>query len=205
MKLKIAGLIIFAVLLAGCNKLENDSTSGSMLQIVSLTGNDLNGKAGSTTVFSDVETGGSIFNDSAVAAVMSRPIDPLGDPANLTPYMDVLVDQIDVSFKRTDGRNQEGVDVPMHFTQPMSMLATIGKTTLIPFMLIRHAAKLEAPLLALNLPENQGKILELVAVVTIHGKDMGGNRVVPVTGYVPVWCSNFADATTPAPTTSTVN
>ncbi len=200
MKLKIAGLIIFAVLLAGCNKLENDSTSGTMLQIVSLTGNDLAGKAGSTTVFSDVETGGSIFNDNAIADIMALPLDPTLTSADLTPYYNVLIDQIDVVFQRTDGRNQEGVDVPNRFTQPMGVLVPITKETKIPFILIRHDAKLEPPLLALTLPQNQAKILELVAVVTIHGKDMGGHRVAPITGLVTVWCANFADPVTPTPT-----
>lgn len=199
MKLKIAGLIIVAVMLAGCNKLENDSTSGTMLQIVSLTGNDLTGAAGSTTVFSDVETNGSIFNDSAVADIRAMPLDPALSATDLTSYYDVNIDQIDVAFKRTDGRNQEGVDVPYHFTQPMGALVPITKDTKIPFILIRHDAKLEPPLLALNLPQNQAKILQLVAVVTIHGKDMGGHRVAPITGYISVQCANFADPVTPTP------
>jgi hypothetical protein len=115
--------------------------------------------------------------------------------------MNVLVDQIDVVFKRTDGRNVEGVDVPYRFTQPMSMLVPINENLEIPFVLIRHVAKLEAPLLALREVTSQGIVLQLVAQVTIHGKDMGGHRLAPVTGYISVWCSNFADADAPTPTT----
>ena len=199
MKLKIFGLIIVALAMAACsracNGVENDSTSGTMLQIVSLTGNDLQGAAGSTTVFSDVVTNGSIFNDNGVADIMALPLDPMLEATQLTPYMDVLIDQIDVEFRRTDGRNVEGVDVPYRFTQPMSILVPINSNMQIPFVLIRHVAKLEAPLLALNGTLNQGKVLQLVAVVTIHGKDQGGHRVAPVTGYINVWCSNFADTT----------
>jgi hypothetical protein len=201
MKLKIFGLIIAVLFLASCNAMENDSTSGSMMQIVSLTGNDLEGKAGSTTVFSDVVTNSSIFNDNGVAAIQTLPLDPLLDPTMITPYMNVLVDQIDVVFKRTDGRNVEGVDVPYRFTQPMSMLVPINENLEIPFVLIRHVAKLEAPLLALREVTSQGIVLQLVAQVTIHGKDMGGHRLAPVTGYISVWCSNFADADAPTPTT----
>lgn len=194
MKLKILGLII-VVAMAGCNGVENDSTSGTMLQIVSLTGNDLQGAAGSTTVFSDVITNGSIMNDNGVAAIMALPLDPMLGTGDITPYMDVLIDQIDVEFRRTDGRNVEGVDVPYRFTQPMSMLVPINSEMEIPFVLIRHVAKLEAPLLALRETQNQGKVLQLVAVITIHGKDQGGHRVAPKTGYINVWCSNFADTT----------
>jgi len=203
MKLKILGLIIVVLLLAGCSAVENDSTSGTMLQIVSLTGNDLDGNEGSTTVFSDVYTADSIINDNGVADIRALPLDPLLDAKQVTPYMDVLIDQIDVEFKRTDGRNVEGVDVPYRFTQPISMLAPINKETKMPFVLIRHVAKLEAPLLALREVISQGVVLQLVAKVTIHGKDTGGHRVAPVTGYISVWCSNFADTTPVTPTTST--
>jgi hypothetical protein len=192
MKLKIFGLIIAVLAMAACNAVENDSTSATMLQIISMTGNDLQGNEGSTTVFSDVITNGSIINDNGVAEMIAVTLDPLYSANNeITPYMDVLVDQIDVDFRRTDGRNVEGVDVPYSFNQPMSMLVSFAETVKIPFILIRHEAKREAPLLRLR--ENFD-VLQLVAVVTIHGKDLGGHRVAPVTGYVSVWCANFADA-----------
>lgn len=195
MKLKIFGLIIMVLAMTacntGCNALENKSTSASMLQLVSLTGKDLQGNEGSTTVFSDVIFENSIINDNGVAALAAYPLDPL--ILEPSPYMEVMVDQIDIDFKRTDGRNVEGVDVPFRFTQPMSMLVPFGTGANIPFVLIRHAAKLEAPLLELREWVNQEKILQLVAIVTIHGKDLGGHRVAPVTGNLSVWCANFAD------------
>jgi hypothetical protein len=193
MKLKLLALIIVSLLLASCLAKENDSTSGTMLQIISLTGNDLEGKAGSTTVFSDVITNGSIFNDNGVADIKALPLDPYLEIT--TQYMDVMVDQIDVEFRRTDGRNVEGVDVPYRFTQPMSVLVTTLTPVKIPFVLIRHVAKAEAPLLALREVPSREFVLQLVAVVTIHGKDLGGHRVAPVTGYINVWCANFADPT----------
>jgi hypothetical protein len=195
MKMKILLLSIAALFLASCNTIENESTSASMLQIASVTGNDLDGTPGSTTIFSDVLTNNSLINDNGVAEINALPIDPLIDSKSITPYMDVLVDQIDVAFKRTDGRNVEGVDVAYHFNQPMSMLVTINGSASIPFILIRHVAKQEPPLLALREWTSQGKILQLVATVTIHGKDLGGHRVAPVTSNVSVWCSNFADQT----------
>jgi hypothetical protein len=152
----------------------------------------LQGTAGSTTVFSDVINNGSIINDNGVAEIKAMPLDPLLEFT--TQYMDVMVDQIDVEFRRTDGRNVEGVDVPYRFTQPMNMLVTTLATVKIPFVLIRHVAKMEAPLLALREVPSREFVLQLVAVVTIHGKDLGGNRVAPVTGYISVWCANFADA-----------
>jgi hypothetical protein len=192
MKLKVLGLIIVVMLLSGCVAKENDSTSGSFLVINSLTGNDLEGNEGSTTVFSDVDVAGSIFNDNGVAEVTALIYDPMQD-ADLSYYQNVVVDQIDVEFRRTDGRNVEGVDVPYRFTQPMNWLVAVDSTEEIPFMLIRHVAKMEAPLLALREVPSQEVVLQLVAKVTVYGKDLGGHRLAPVSGYLSVWCSNFAD------------
>jgi len=192
MKLKVLVLIIAALTLAACNASENDSTSASMLQIVSLTGNDLEGKEGSTTVFSDVVgAAGSIINDNGVAVLRTETIDP--NLKNVSSYMDIMVDQIDVKFQRTDGRNVEGVDVPYSFTQPMNVLVMLNQEMTVPFVLIRHVAKMEPPLLALREVPSREFVLQLVAIVTIHGKDLGGHRVAPVTGYISVWCANFAD------------
>jgi hypothetical protein len=203
MKLKVLVLIIALLALAGCVAKENDSTSASFLVIRSLTGNDLDGTEGSTTVFSDVLTDGSIVNDNGVASVEARTYNPVedSDAHDITYYMNVIVDQVDVEFMRTDGRNVEGVDVPYRFTQPVNMLVAIGDKVDLSFVLIRHVAKLEPPLFALREVPNQGKILELVAKVTLHGKDLGGHRVNPVSGYITVWCGNFADPAAPEPTT----
>jgi hypothetical protein len=199
MKMKFLALGIMVLLLTGCVAKENDSTSGSFLVINSLTGNDLKGDPGSTTVFSDVDSAGSIINDNGVAEVSALIYNPLTD-TDVSYYNNVIVDQIDVEFKRTDGRNVEGVDVPYRFTQPMNWLVEVDNVAEIPFILIRHVAKLEAPLLALKEAPSQGFVLQLVAIVTIHGKDLGGHRVAPVSGYISVWCSNFAD---PEPDTTT--
>ena len=197
MKLKILVLIIVALVMTGCLAKEDDSTSASFLVINSLTGKDLEGTDGSTIVFSDVVTSsGSIVNDNGVASITTLTYNPLEDSAgnDITFYMNVIVDQIDVEFMRTDGRNVEGVDVPYSFTQPMNMIVPVDEVVDIPFVLIRHVAKLEPPLFALSQVPNQGKVLQLVAKVTVHGKDLGGHRVAPVSGYVSVWCANFADS-----------
>ncbi len=204
MKLRFLVLIIAALVLGGCVAKEGDTTSASFLVINSLTGNDLEGNAGSTTVFSDVDMGGSIVNDNGVASVSTLTYNPLEDSEehDITYYMNVIVDQIDVEFMRTDGRNVEGVDVPYRFTQPINMIVPVDENVEIPFVLIRHVAKLEAPLFALREITSQGVVLQLVAKVTLHGKDLGGHRVAPVSGYISVWCSNFADSQPePEPTT----
>jgi hypothetical protein len=98
MKLKILVLIIAALFLASCVAKEKDSTSGSFLVINSLTGNDLEGLPGSTTVFSDVDIAGSIVNDNGVAEVTTLTYDPMEDSTahDITYYNNVVIDQIDV-------------------------------------------------------------------------------------------------------------
>lgn len=201
MKLKFLVLIIAALVLGSCVAKENDSTSASFLVINSLTGNDLAGQAGSTTVFSDVSLAGSIVNDNGVAMVSAMTYNPIEDSEthDITYYMNVIVDQIDVEFMRPDGRNVEGQDVPYRFTQPMTMLVPVDKEVEIPFVLIRHVAKLEKPLLQLRDGPSQAFVLQLVAKVTVHGKDLGGHRVAPVSRNITVWCSNFADPVEPEP------
>jgi hypothetical protein len=196
MKLKLLVLVIAALALGGCLAKEDDSTSASFLVISSLTGNDLQGKAGSTTVFSDVITNGSIINDSAVAVVGALTYNPTADSAahDITYYMNVVIDQVDVEFLRTDGKNVEGVDVPYHFSQPVNILVEVDKTASLPFVLIRHVAKMETPLIQLRDVPSEEFVLQLVAKVTVHGKDLGGHRVAPVSGYLTVWCANFADS-----------
>lgn len=201
MKLKLLVLIIAALALGSCLAKEDDSTSASFLVINSLTGNDLLGNAGATTVFSDVITyAGAIVNDNGVASVTTLTYNPTEDSPehDITYYMNVIVDQIDVQFMRTDGKNVEGVDVPYHFSQPMNMLVAVDDMVDIPFVLIRHAAKMETPLIELREVPSEEFVLQLVAKVTLHGKDLGGHRVAPVSGYLSVWCANFAD-TEPEP------
>ena len=101
---------------------------------------------------------------------------------------------------RTDGRNVEGVDVPYRFTQPMNMLVPIDEDHRYP--LRSHPPRWPSwkrrcwP--CARSPTREF-VLQLVAKVTVHGKDLGGHRVAPVSGYISVWCANFADPARPNP------
>ena len=176
-----------------CNKLENLSESGSALIVTFITGLDLEGNAGSTTIFSDViTTSGSIFNDTATATLTTVLLDPYQTTS--TFYQDIIVDQVDVEYSRSDIPNaQQGVDVPFSFSQNVYARVAVGETLEMPFVLVQHVAKLESPLVELiNL--GQEKVLKMEAKCTFHGKDVAGHRVAPVVGHVSVWFSNFADS-----------
>jgi hypothetical protein len=175
-----------------CNKLENLSDSSSALIVATITGTDLTGNAGSTTIFSDViTTSGSIFNDTATASLTAVLLDPAQTVG--TFYQDIIVDQVDVEYTRSEIPNaQQGVDVPFSFSQSVYARVTIGDTLEMPFVLVQHVAKLESPLVDL-VYGGEEVVLKMEAKCTFHGKDVAGNRVAPVVGHVSVWFGNFAD------------
>jgi len=175
-----------------CNKLENLTGSASKLIVIIITGTDVQGNEGVTTIFSDVQTtSGSIFNDTAAATLTAMLLDPEQTVGSF--YQDIIVDQIDVEYTRSDIANAEvGVDVPFGFSQRVYARVGIDETVDLPFVLVQHVAKLESPLVELiNLP--QEKTLKMEAKCTFYGKDVAGNRIAPVAATVSVWFANFAD------------
>jgi len=99
----------------------------------------------------------------------------------------ITVTRYRVDYKRSDGRNTQGVDVPYSFDGAAS--GTFGTDGgLLTFALVRAQAKLEAPLKAL---QNGGGaiVISTIAEVTFYGTDQNGNAV-SVTGSISV---NFAD------------
>lgn len=134
---------------------------------------------------SDVSTKGSVFEDNGRVTlhIALRDVTTGGpSPNNL-----VTLNRYRVDFRRTDGRNAPGVDVPYGFEGAMG--ATIGESsTSIVFSLVRAQAKLEAPLVTLR-GGNGALLISTIADVTFFGKDQTG-RDVTVTGSMSV---NFAD------------
>mgnify|MGYP001328572726 FL=1 len=97
-------VIVLALTLTGCNKLEENTTAASYLLVTSITGTDLEGQEGSTTIFSDViSESGAVYNDNAVAVLEGRVFDPFDQ--NVTTYKDIIVHRVDIEYTRTDGLN----------------------------------------------------------------------------------------------------
>ena len=98
----------------------------------------------------------------------------------------ITINRYRVRFTRADGRNTPGVDVPYGFDGAVT--ATVSGPTTIPFELVRHIAKLEAPLEALA---RNFVIISTIAEITFYGNDQTG-REVSVTGQMLVSFGNFA-------------
>jgi hypothetical protein len=100
----------------------------------------------------------------------------------------VVINRVRVSYRRSDGRNQEGVDVPYAF-DTATTASVLTSNTVIGFQLVRVQAKQEPPLMALR---TNGQIISMIADVTVFGADVVGNAV-SATGSINIDFGNFGD------------
>lgn len=101
----------------------------------------------------------------------------------------VTITRVHVAYRRSDGRNTPGIDVPYAFdggvtvTVPPTGNATVG------FEIVRHVAKEESPLVQLVANPN---IINTIAEVTFYGRDQVGNDI-SATGSISIEFGNFGD------------
>ena len=98
-----------------------------------------------------------------------------------------------IEYRRSDGRNTPGVDVPYPLDSAVTFTVPPSGNVTADFELVRNTAKREAPLLALRCG---GIVLSTVADVTFYGRDQAGNEVA-ATGSIGVNFGDFAPQTTP--------
>jgi hypothetical protein len=134
------------------------------------------------TVYNDIGqvTLHTVLKDPGTAAVPTSP----------TAINDITVTRYHVRFRRSDGREREGVDVPYAFDGGVTGTVTTGGTTL-SFELVRHSMKSEPPLSPLAGGGGAGEI-STIAEVTFYGHDQAGNDV-SVMGPIGVNFGDFAD------------
>jgi hypothetical protein len=95
-----------------------------------------------------------------------------------------------VDYRRADGRNTPGVDVPYGFDGATTGTISESQVTL-AFVLVRVQAKLESPLA--NLAGLGGaQAISTLADVTFYGRDQAGNDV-QVTGSINVTFADWSD------------
>lgn len=145
-------------------------------------------KVGDQTVFSP-----TTYNDLGRAEFRVGLKDPgtASSPTLPSPLNAVTLNRYRVVYKRSDGRNTQGVDVPYAFDGAMTVTAPASGTASGVFDIVRNAAKSEAPLRALA---NAGgaQIIGTIADVTFWGTDQAGNDVT-VTGSISITFANFGD------------
>ena len=189
MKRAFLGILLLASV--SCGDMVRQGTASSFLIVQSLEGASGGDPGDFTgTVRSDVLTENSIFNDLGRVTFQLGLKDP-GPPASPTtpsPNNFITVDRYHVEFVRSDGRNVPGVDVPYAFDSAFTI--TVGDSpTTAGFTLVRHQAKAEAPLAAL---QQSPLIISTIARVTFYGHDQTGREVF-VVAQIGVSFGDFAD------------
>ena len=136
----------------------------------------------------------TIFNDTGRATLRIALKNPgtIAVPTTPTTINEVTITRYRVDFKRTDGRNERGVDVPYGFDGGTTV--TVGaQGVVVGFDMVRHTMKSEPPLRNLI---NAGGLRQIntLAEITFYGRDQAGNEI-SVTAVISV---NFADFGDPA-------
>jgi hypothetical protein len=126
-------------------------------------------------IMSDVRGAGdnpdTIVNCLAEVKVSARMKNPL---VTATAVQDVRLTRYEVSYRRSDGRGVEGVDVPYTISGNMTITVPAGgDATIFSVDLVRHQAKLLPPLS--NITGLQ--LVTMFADVTLNGATISGSNV----------------------------
>jgi len=138
-------------------------------------------------VTEDVTT---VFNDLGRATIRAE-LKNTVSPTAATSVNAITLTRYRVTYKRADGRNTPGVDVPYGFDGVVTRTIQIGASQDVIFDLVRHQNKIEAPLASLV---NHGGLgfITTIAEVTFYGRDQSGNEVT-ITGFVDVQFGDFSN------------
>jgi hypothetical protein len=194
------GAVAMSAAVAGCGgEFVRDSHSPVRLVINSIVDDDEQ-----STVLSDVITMvtspapcspefpcPAVLNDMAVVQLSLVMRDPgsVASPSSPSLLNQVTVNRYRVKFRRADGHNTPGVDLPYDFDSAFTMTVPATGNGEAAFQIVRHSAKEEAPLRALRF---SGDIISTIAEITFYGTDQAGNEI-SATGSIGVDFGDFAD------------
>jgi hypothetical protein len=183
-----AGLMAATVGAAACgSEYARQGQASSYLVIQELGGAVCQDQEFFPVLRSDVQTGGSVCEDNG-QVVMTAAMRDVTNPNTPTANNAITVNRYRIAYRRSDGRNTPGVDIPFDIDGAVTFTIRPGDTASIGFSLVRAQAKLEQPLM--NLRGLGGSVvISTIAEVTFYGHDQAG-RETNVSGNISV---NFAD------------
>jgi hypothetical protein len=120
---------------------------------------------------------------------LSASLKDITSPTGPTTNNAVTINRYRVRYRRTDGRNTQGVDVPWGFDGAITGTLAVGSSLGLQFELVRHVAKEETPLIQLR---GSPVVLGVIADVTFFGQDQVGNEL-NVTGSISIEFGDFGD------------
>ena len=203
--LTLSGVVAVSAAIAGCGEFVRDGKSPARLVITALQGaSGAEPDELGTVVHSDVLTlvtqGGGCSIDNPCPTIYGDPglvelqlqlrdIGAPTSPNSPSPLNAVTVSRYHVEYRRSDGRNTPGLDVPYAFDGAATFTVPPAGSAAGGFTLVREVAKREAPLATLV---SGGTLITTIANVTFYGRDQAGNDV-SVTGSIEITFGNFGD------------
>ena len=193
---------IVGVTAAGCGNVVRQGRSPVILVVDSLqasTGGSTSATF-STTLLSDV-----IINVTSPAPCAPATPCPtvFDDPGRATFHLEskditiapstnnqVTLTRVRIAYRRADGRNTPGVDIPFGFDQAVTLTVPASGVASVSFEMVRHVSKEESPLVQLIANPN---IIHAIADVTFYGTDLVGNDVTAASS-MSIEFGNFGDA-----------
>ena len=188
--IKLFTLASLSVAAASCGDVARSGRAPVFLVIDSLQASSSAGGTASNVLLSDVVTRGSTFNDvgSATFSLAQKDVIASGS-VGPSSNNNVTITRYHVTYRRADGRNTQGVDVPYAFDGAGTVTVPIAGRAVLSFELVRHVAKEEPPLVQL---QANPQIISTIADVTFYGRDQVGNDI-SVTGSISIAFGNFGD------------
>lgn len=189
---KLGVLSLLSVVLAAaasCGEVvrQGDGSSYLIIESIRARGGNETGEGGNVLQSDVRSTSGTVWEDVGTVR-MSLAMKDVTRPTGPTSNNAITINRYRVTYRRADGRNQPGVDVPYAFDGAASFTVFDQTTIVASFTIVRAQAKLEAPLMALA--GGGGAIaIATLADITFYGRDQTGNEV-SVTGTMSI---NFAD------------
>ena len=185
----VAGVMLCLFPSASCNELVQASRSSTIL-VIERIGAARGGTPDDpipTFLDSDVFTGGVFADIGRVTTRLAfKSPGTSENPASATSANWITITSYRVVYRRTDGRDTPGIDVPYPFEGGLTFTTIdIGSGE---FTLVRAQAKLEQPLVLLR-DNGGGVVLSVIAEITFFGHDQTGAAISAV-GTIGI---NFAD------------
>lgn len=194
---KLSGAVALIAVSVSCGDVVRQGRSPVYLVVDSLTAQPGGATAGTqgNVLHSDVAVNAPapcsllspcIYSDSGNVSLRALRKDVTA--TSPTANSEVTINRYHITYRRADGRNTPGVDVPYAFDGAVTG-TTAGAVLKLNFEMVRHVAKLETPLVELG---TNFAVITTIAEVTFYGRDQVGNDV-SVSGSMQVDFGNFAD------------
>jgi len=192
--LKVLGLAVVVLAVAGCNTISKQEKSGSIIVIQSLTGTTVAGDDVAYLQSDVLGSNGLVRVDNATANIIVRLINP-DSVSGPSQFNDVVLTSYTVTYELPAGGGTPGTDVPFPFDGNFStVLCPVDEQVSVPFVVVLEAAKLAAPLVGLI---GTNTVLERKAKIDILGHDLN-NHEVTATGYLTIYFADYQGTVTAA-------